>query len=664
MKILNGLIILITGLTLLGCVEETGERGRLLANQQGGTRASGGTAFEVFQSALNSPVNQRTRLGTDGFLGPETGTSGADLFGVTESGQISLNLVNVPIAEAARAVLGEALDKNYTIKPGVQGNVSLQTTRPMSEKILLETFQTVLELNGATLQNSGGVISIVPSSGASRRISQSQSGGGIGARIVAVPLQFVGTAEMTRLLVPIAGASVNVQAISSRNILLISGTRADINAAIDAVNLFDVDVLKGKSVGLYRLKAAEPEAVVEELQLIFETGEGGNLQNVVTFVPSQRLGAILVISSRSKYLSEAETWIKELDRTAGGTRRRPVVYSLQNRSADDLAPILTEMVDQVAPAEGQQRAVGGAVRVIADNTKNAIVIWGNDREQDSFARLIQTLDTTPVQVLLEVTIAEVSLNDELDLGLRWFFESGNFRGGFSDAANGSIASSFPGLSFIFQGVSAGVTLNALSSVTNVNVISSPSLMVLDNHEATLQIGDEVPIATQQVVDTGNPNAPVVNTISFRDTGIILKVRPRVSSSGRVTLDIDQEVSSVARTTTSGIDSPTISQRRISTSVVVDNGVTLALGGLIEESRGVTRTKVPIAGDIPIVGNLFRRKQDTQTKTELLILITPKVVRNGSEARAITDELRSRLPGANNNITTGTGQTSTGHRLLD
>lgn len=661
MRLLKGFAALAIGLTLLGCVEETDGDPKLLANQRAGARAGGGSAFEVFQSQLNSPISQRTRLGNDQFLGQTT--SGGNLFDVSDEGQISLNLVNVPIEEAARAVLGEALNKNYTIKPGVQGAVSLQTTRPMSEKVLLETFQTILELNGATLRsNSSGVISIEPISGGTRRVTL-QGDRGIGARVVAVPLQYVGTTEMTRLIGPIAGDSVQTQAIPSRNILLLSGKRDDVNAAIEAVNLFDVDVLKGKSVGLYRLRAAEPAAVIEELQFIFESGEGGNLQNVVTFVPSERLGAILVISSRSRYLPEAEKWIKELDRTAGGARRRPVVYNLENRSAEDLAPILSEMIDEVAPAEGQTASVGSRPRVIADDTKNAVVVWGNDSEQDSFARLIRSLDTVPVQVLLEATIAEVSLNDELDLGLRWFFQRGNFRGTFSDASNGSTGASFPGLSFVFQGASAGVTLNALSSVTNVNVVSSPSIMVLDNQEATLQIGDEVPIATKQVVDTGNVNAPVVNTISFRNTGIILKVKPRVSSTGRVVLDIEQEVSSVAKTTTSGIDSPTISQRKVTTSVVISDGETLALGGLIEESKGTVVSKVPVAGDIPVVGNLFKRKEDKQAKTELLILITPRVVRNGSEAQAITDELRRRIPGANNTIRNGTGQVGDGHRLL-
>ena len=190
------------------------------------------------------------------------------------------------------------------------------------------------------------------------------------------------------------------------------------------------------------------------------------------------------------------------------------------------------------------------------------------------------------------------------------------------------------------------------------------MLVLDNHEALLQIGDEVPIATQQVVDTANPNAPVVNTISFRDTGIILKVKPRVSSSGRVVLDIEQEVSSVSSTTTSGIDSPTISQRKITTNIAVDDGQTIALGGLIQESKNQTKTKVPVAGDIPVLGNLFKRKGDKVSKTELLVLITPRVIRNGTEARSVTAELRGRIQGADGLVRTGIPQQRDIHRILE
>lgn len=636
----------------------------LLANgEQAAPAGSASTRVDDLRGALVGRRGDTRRLGTDDFLGEDETANGTprNMVDITDDGEITLNLLDVPIEEAARAVLGDTLGRNYTIKPGVQGTVTLQTTRPLTKKALLETFETILELNGATLQIGTDLITVLPIAGAPRRVSQIGGAGVIGSRVVAVPLEYIGTTEMVRLLEPIAGSSVSLQSIPQRNILLVSGNREEINAAIDAINLFDVDVLKGKSVGLFRLRAAEPEAVVAELNVIFETGDGGSLQNVLSFIPSQRLGAVLVVSTRNSYLTEAENWIRDLDRTAGGTQRRPVVYNLQNRSAVDLEPILTNMLDSVA--EDDTGTVQGTARIVADDTKNAIIVYGNDKEQENFSRLIHSLDTTPVQVLLEATIAEVSLNDELDFGLRWFFESGNFGGTFSDAASGGTGPTFPGLSFAFSGASAAVTLNALNSVTDVNVVSSPSLLVLDNQEALLQIGDEVPIATQQAVDITAPDAPIVNTISFRDTGIILTVKPRVSASGRVILDIEQEVSSVASTTTSGIDSPTISTRRINTSVAVDNGQTIALGGLIQESGNTTRSQVPGVGDVPVLGALFRNKSNTVGKTELLILITPRVIRNGSEARAVTDELRGRIQGADGLVQTGIAEQSVGHRIL-
>ncbi len=663
---ISRLIAILLATALLAACEDgalvtRGDTAPLLANQKNARGSARGDGSSAFRRALNGPASERRVVGTDDFMNEPRGDK--DLFQVSENGAITLNLVDVPIEQAAKAVLGDALKKNYTIKPGVEGSVTLQTTRPLSEKALLETFQTILELNGAALQTSGGLITIVPRAGAAQRIARTGQPQTIGSRVVAMPLEYIGTAEMIRLLDPIAGETVRLQPIPNRNILLISGTRDEINAAIDAVNLFDVDVLKGKSVGLYRLRAAEPEAVVEELNLIFETADGGSLQNVVSFIPSQRLSAVIVVSSRSKYLAQAERWIRDLDRTAGGEKRRPNVYSLQNRSATELAPILAEMVDDVVKEEGTT-GTEGKPRVVADDTKNAIIVWGNNNEQESFSRLIQTLDTTPVQVLLEATIAEVTLNDELNFGLRWFFESGDASATFSDASNGAVASTFPGLSFLFQGTDARVALNALAAVTDVDVVSSPSLLVVDNQEARLQIGDEVPIATQQVRDTSDPAAPIVNTISFRDTGIILKVKPRVSRSGQVVLDIEQEVSSVSNTTTSGIDSPTISTRKIETSVVVSDGQTIALGGLIEESRNRTNSKVPGAGDVPVIGALFRSRKDKVQKTELLVLITPRVIRNGHESQSITAELRKRISSADGLIQTGIGVPKTGHRIID
>lgn len=658
--------IILSTFFLLSCASTDNSRPRsplLAAMANNGGVYGPGSYPPGFDPTGLSDAEIAAQLGTGQFMAGVLNRN-APLVAVS-GGDVSLNLVNVPLDAATHAVLGNALGLTYSIHDGVTGNVTLQTTQPISKKALLETFQTILEAQGITLEKSGDLISIVNLSEATRRISPLGGANGIGPRVVAAPIKYVSASEIIRLLKPIVGRGVSMQASDNRNILLISGTREEVNATIEAINLFDVDVLSGKSIGLYKLRSADPEAVAIELTVIFESGEGGALQNVVQFIPSRRLNAILVISTRQDYLQKAQSWIQKLDATADGSRRRPAVYPLQNRSADNLAPILAEMAGvQTVNTTAEGAATTGQVRVVADDARNSIIVWGNDNEQNDIAQLIARLDTTPVQVLLEATIAEVSLTDELNFGLRWFFESGGTRGTFTDLASGAVASTFPGLSFLFQGANGAVTLNALASITDVNIISSPSLLVLDNQEATLQIGDEVPIATQQSQGGSGPNAPIITTISFRDTGIILKVRPRISSAGRVILEIEQEVSSVNRTTTSGIDSPTISQRRISTKVVVDDGTTLALGGLIQEGSTNTRNQVPGVGDIPLFGNLFRSKEDRQTRTELLILITPRVIRDGAEARAITEEFRNRLSGPNQLIYNGPASQTGLHRFLN
>jgi len=551
-------VLLLAGLMACAPATEQPTRNAPLLANLANPSSSNDRPMDRFQATLEGSNGNRRSLGTDEFLS-EDSPPARDLIQTSDDGEYSLNLVNVSIDAAARAVLGEALDRSYTVREDVSGTVTLQTTRPLSERALLETFQTILELNGAVMQVNDELITILPASGATNQ-------------------------------------------------------------------------------------------------------EGGSLQNVITFIPSTRLNAVLVVTSRQRYLADAEQWIRDLDRSAGGATRRPVVYNLQNRSAVDLEPILSEMLQEVAAEE--VGIVRGSARIVADETKNAIVVWGNDTEQESLSRLIHSLDTTPVQVLLEATIAEVALNDELNFGLRWFFEGGGAGATLSDASNGSTGANFPGLSLVFDGASSAAAINALNSITTVNVVSSPSLMVLDNEEATLQIGDEVPVATQQVRDTSDANAPVVNTISFRDTGIILTVRPRVSSSGQVLLEINQEVSSVSNTTTSGIDSPTISQRRIETTVAVSDGQTIALGGLIQESNNRTDGQVPGVGDVPVLGALFRNRNDVSDRTELLILITPRVVRDGHESRAVTDELRTRIGAADGLIQTGISTPTTVHRIID
>ena len=196
----------------------------------------------------------------------------------------------------------------------------------------------------------------------------------------------------------------------------------------------------------------------------------------------------------------------------------------------------------------------------------------------------------PTQVLIEVTIAEVTLNDQLKFGVRWFLQNNGSSVTFTDAISGSVKSVFPGFSYALALTNVTAAINTLNQITDVNVISSPSLTVMDHKTAVLQIGDEVPITTGTAVSTIAAGAPIVSSVSYKDTGVILAMTPRINASGRILLDLEQEVSTVVPTTSSGIDSPTIRQRRIRTSVVVNNGEALALGGLIQNNQTLARTQ--------------------------------------------------------------------------
>lgn len=302
------------------------------------------------------------------------------------------------------------------------------------------------------------------------------------------------------------------------------------------------------------------------------------------------------------------------------------------------------------------------VRVSVDRANNALVIVAPPRLYADIEATLEKLDVPPLQVLIEATVAEVTLNDQLSLGLQYAFRSGNFAGVFAPnvaAATGGAAAAaagagagmipnFPGLSFVpganvlYSTNSAAALLQALSSVTNVRVLSSPNLMVLNNGTALLQVGDQVPISTQTSISNLTPNAPTVSSIEYRSTGIILHVRPRVNDSGLVVLDILEEVSQPSATTSSTIQSPTIQQRRVTSTVAVHDGETIALAGLIDQRSTDGRSGLPFLMDIPVLGHLFGTRTETEHRTELLVLITPRVVRGRQDSDALTRELRERL----------------------
>jgi general secretion pathway protein D len=299
-----------------------------------------------------------------------------------------------------------------------------------------------------------------------------------------------------------------------------------------------------------------------------------------------------------------------------------------------------------APDEGVSIPSLADIHITPEDMNNALVILATAKQYGVIEAALRKLDIAPLQVLLEAAIAEVTLTNDLRYGVQYFFKAGKNQVVRTSTGTSVIAPSFPGFAYSFATNSnINVVLDALEDITHVNVLSSPKLLVLNNQTATLQVGDQVPVATQSAVSVQSPGAPVVNSIEFKDTGVILKVVPRVNEGGVVLMDISQEVSNVAATTTSTINSPTIQQRKISSTVVVQDGETIALGGLISDNRTRERSGIPWLQDIPVLGNAFRTTSDNDTRTELLVLITPHVVQGVQRARAITEELRHQMPAA-------------------
>ena len=278
----------------------------------------------------------------------------------------------------------------------------------------------------------------------------------------------------------------------------------------------------------------------------------------------------------------------------------------------------------------------------ADETNNAVIVFGSPREYAVVEDALRKLDVPPYQVLIEAAITEVSLNDNLKYGLQWNFTQGTSSFSQSDGTTATPVRSFPGFSYMLNTSDINAVLNALEQRTTLKVVSAPKLVVLNNQTAALQVGDQVPIQTQSSQSTVTGSAPVINSIEYRDTGVIFKVTPRVNAGGLVLLDIAQEVSDVSNRTISGISSPIISTRRIATTIAVQDGQVVTLGGLFRDSDTWQRNGLPLLSRIPVVGGLFGNHDKTKARTELLVLIKPHVLRSADDAREVTEELRAKI----------------------
>ncbi len=582
----------------------------------------------------------------------------------------SFNVVfdQAPIAAIADAVLGQSLRRSFRIDPSVQGNLTFSLTGRMSEAQALSSLDRALRSANAALVAEGAGYAIVPSAQANRLsappvFAQDSASGLTGSAVYQA--RSIGAAEIARLLEPLAGEGATVRADPGREQLYISGDPTTVNALLRTARSLDVDWMQGKSLQFFPVRYATPAEIASEIRQVFG-GPDGPLGNQIQFIELSRLNGLLVITRSPDGLDRAAEWIGRFDRAPPPASRRLRSIPLTNLEADQFVATLStllgagsastgaqsaEPVGDTAPAEPPAVAPGATtvagvagasgLRLTADPRTNSIILLADDSEYRNVLDIVRQLDAPPPQVLIEATIAEVTLTDRLRFGVQWFFDDGDLTGGFSSGSNDDAASSFPGLSIRYLDLDVRAVLNALSSVTDVQLISTPRILVLSNQSAELQVGDQVPIITQTAVGLNN-DSRILNSVQYRDTGVVLSVTPRVSENGRMFIEIEQEVSEVAGTTSSDIDSPTIQQRRLKTRIQVEDGQLIVLGGLLRSSRSLGDAGVPYLSRLPVVGGLFRTRDTTERQTELVMFLRPTVIRARPDIDAITDEMVGRF----------------------
>jgi len=572
------------------------------------------------------------------------------------------------IAMVVNQILGEFLKIDFSIAPDVSGVVTMRVENLNSRLAAIDALRTALTPMGIAVIDRGDFVAIARASAQGGPVQAgvidpgqpSPPGGGV---VIMTP-RHIAPSQLSPLVAPFAPSASIVVADDARRFLLVRGDEPSISAISTAAALFDVDWFAQVSVATFDLKHVTPQQLARDLKPLM-----GPVAGSVDFVPVPRLSRLIVLARDPQVIAPIRGWIERLDVSSSTLSPGVLIYRARNVGAEELAKSVRDSggtsevggssqaggattnpallppppsgASQLAPGSAQSAPDRGqsALSVSVNASQNAVIVRG-DADQLAEARgLLEALDMTPPQVLIEAAIIEVTLDNDLQFGINWRGIEERFRGVFTDAPNGQVTSNFPGFALTYVNTDIEAALNMLASVTKVEVISRPSLVALNNETALLQVGDQVPIVTQTAISVTDPNAPIVNQTEYRDTGVILEVVPHVRASGMVEIEVSQEVSQVARTTSSGIDSPTIQQRKLESRLLVPSGQSVALGGLISTSQTKTSNGIPLLMDIPLLGQLFRSDNTVVERTELIVLVTPRILLDGPAAVEATDELR-------------------------
>ena len=680
------------------------------------------TGISISSQALSDqePPKPEIQVGTGKFFTKQPGATG----GASGEADVVFNFENQPIQAVIKAILGDLLQENYTIAPNVGGSVTFSTSKPIRRSEALPVLEMLLSANGVSLVRQDGRFMVLPTKDAIvGRLTPNTAPVSLakGYELRIFPLQYVSPSEMAKLLKPYAKPEAFINIDPNRSLLVMAGTSAELQNYQQTIETFDVDWLKGMSVGVFTLQHVDVGKLLPDLLKIFGTEGESPLAGMFRFMPIEQTNSLVVITPQPAYLKSAEEWLYRLDRGGAENATQLYVYNVKNLKAPDLADYLSQIflgastgsshkstTGSVAPGlrpttlggRGGQNttmsyqnslrpqsekekstpattpsAAGGAqaqgnketdIRISAIEENNQLMIQATPIEWSRIEAAIKKLDIIPLQVQIEARILEVQLRGDLNYGVQWYLTGliGTATG--SAQANGRYGPDFTGNSHDRHRTSLGATgnvgptsdggffysfinrnfevaINALETSGQAKSLAAPSLLVANNQEAQINVGQQIPVVQTYynglgTVSNTNGTTSLAQTgsVQYLNTGVTLDVKPRVNPGGLVYLDIQQEVSNPGAPAVQG-GNPPINQRLIQTQVAVQSGETLLLGGLIQDNQTTGQTGLPLISKVPFLRNLFGNTTNHNDRTELIVLITPRVVKNADEARQVTEE---------------------------
>lgn len=571
---------------------------------------------------------------------------------------VTLNLENADIG-ALITTVSKVTGKNFVVDPRVRGKVTVVSAHPMTKAEVYQVFLSVLQVHGFATVPAGTVIKIVPDAKAKQEATpvanpERYPGEQIITRVIV--LKHVTATQLVPVLRPLVPQEGHLAAYPAGNMLVISDRAGNVErlakviARIDQPSTGDIEVI--------RLQHASATDLVQTLDSL-ERSTGGKSPEAahLRLVADQRTNSILMSGSAAERL-RMRALISHLDTPLESGGSTQVIY-LHYAKAKDLVPVLTGVSDTLKGKRKRapRTATGQAIDIQADDSSNALVITAPPDVIRSLRAVIRKLDIRRAQVLVEAVIAEISVNKARELGVQWAADRvpGNSGGGLGtnfdaggtsingiaqDIKNGNVPNLGVGLSLALGRLNSttnyAALLRVLANDANTNILSTPSIMTLDNQEAQIVVGQNVPFVTGQYASTGVNNATVnpFQTIQRQDVGLTLKVTPQINEGNAVKLDIEQTVSSISPSSEGASDIIT-NKRSIKTSVMVENGHVIVLGGLIDDQLQETKQKVPLLGDVPLLGRLFRYDKTSKVKRDLMVFLRPVIVRDAATATNLT-----------------------------